>query len=121
MINAWDVYLVSQLDNFIAFFRAVGSLGFLISFTMVIIYWVNLNNFPESKPLKTAGMVGKILIIPMVLLIIISVALPSTKTAVAMWGVPKIVNDENIQEIPQNTAKLINEKLKSWLQENMGE
>ena len=120
MINAWDIYLISQLDNFIFLFAIVGVFGFILSCISIIIYWGNIDNDPESKQLKTIGKVGKIFIIPMALCVIIAVALPSTKTAVAMWGVPKIVNNEEISELPHNAAKLINKKLKSWMEDNLG-
>ena len=119
MISAWDIYWVSQLDTFIEVSTFIGITGFIVGVIFILIYHGFIRDNSEDKTLKGMYKFGKILMIPSVLFILIATILPSSKTAVAMWGVPKIVNNEDVREIPQNTAKLINEKLKSWMEDNL--
>ena len=46
---------------------------------------------------------------------------PTTKEMVAFIAVPKIINNEDVQEIPPNVAKFMNEKLKSWMEDNLSD
>jgi len=120
MINAFDIYLISQLDTFVTGFRIFGILFMIVGITLVAAYACNILNphFHEDEEevlfLNKCRKIGKVLIIISCIFVTTSIFLPSSKTAVAMFVVPKIVNNEDVQEMPQNVFKLINEKLKEW-------
>lgn len=50
--------------------------------------------------------------------IIGSVFLPTTKEAAAIYLLPKIVNNQQVQELPDNALKFLNAKLEEWIDEN---
>jgi hypothetical protein len=41
-------------------------------------------------------------------------AVPNMKEAAVIYLVPKIMNNENIKEMPNNFAEMLNEKIKEW-------
>jgi SpoU rRNA methylase family enzyme len=43
------------------------------------------------------------------------VVVPKTTGAFAIWGVPKIMNNEQLQKLPDNILKVLNSRLDSWL------
>ncbi|MHA1232581.1 MAG: hypothetical protein ACTSPQ_18270 [Candidatus Helarchaeota archaeon] len=120
MINAFDIYLISQLDTFVMWFGIFGILFTTAGITLVLVYACNISNphFYEDEGealfLNKCREIGKVLIIISCIFITTSIFLPSSKTVVAMFVVPKIVNNEDVQEMPQNVFKLMNEKLKEW-------
>ena len=46
---------------------------------------------------------------------ILNVFIPTVRTIAAIYLLPKIANNEDVQQIPANTAKLLNEKLQEWI------
>jgi hypothetical protein len=49
----------------------------------------------------------------------IAVAVPNTKEAAVIWLLPKIVNNEQVQEVPNKALKLLNKRMDEWLEENL--
>ena len=47
--------------------------------------------------------------------------IPSTKEACAIYLIPKIANNEDVQKIPANVAKILNAQLEEWIDEQFGE
>jgi len=108
MITESMVYWITRLDNLISFFTGVtvfigiGGLWFLVYATIEELI---------EKPLKYW--------IAWFVITFISVSglvlTPTTKEAVAIYTIPAISRNKNVQEIPANTAKFINEKLQEWI------
>ena len=67
---------------------------------------------------------GKQSIWPIVLFLVFllfDAFLPSTKEACAIYLIPKVVNNEEVQKVPQNALKLLNAKLEEWIDEQIGD
>jgi hypothetical protein len=47
--------------------------------------------------------------------------IPSTRSAIAIWAVPKVINNEQVQALPNNALKLVNAQLQEWLKDVSGE
>ena len=47
--------------------------------------------------------------------------IPSTKEACAIYLIPKVVNNEEVQKVPNNALKLLNAKLEEWIDEQIGD
>ena len=135
MITPWTIYWITRLDGIVV----MGVLGIAICFiiaVLVLLYSVmcmdGLNqkykdydgkdpDFLRWKKEYWGGhrLIRKvwipISIIPIFVLLL--VATPSTKEAIAIYAIPKIANNQNVQQIPENFAKLINEKLQEWMKD----
>ena len=42
---------------------------------------------------------------------------PLPSSAIAIWAVPKVINNEQVQALPDNALKLVNEQLQEWLKD----
>lgn len=109
MITAWDIYWVSMLDSF-----GRGAFVCFIAFGLLAWLFIYVGCEEESKPLQISGFCCVFFAF---LMLAICMFIPTTKTAVAMYAVPKIANNQEIQQIPPNFAKLINKKLQEWMED----
>jgi len=61
------------------------------------------------------------LIIGFIIFLGISIsAIPTTKEFAAIYLIPKVVNNEQVQKLPDNAVRLMNEKLEQWIEDVRG-
>ena len=127
MISGWDIYLISRLNDIqflsglLGYFNILGFVILLVC-TIVKKYEYLETNYEEYKEkylrqYKNFKKRTILCFIPAFLLVSLAVLTPSTKEAIAIWALPKIVNNEQAQQIPENFAKLINDKLQEWMKD----
>lgn len=136
MLTSWDLYWITRLDKIVilltivATFTAAAAVVFMITGLIYSTdntnqkykdydgpdhsykewgqqYWLGLKLLRYSKP----GIVIAILLWAIVAVV------PTTKEMFAIKFVPFIVNNEKVQAIPENAARLINEQLKAWIKD----
>jgi hypothetical protein len=114
MITLWDIYWITRLDGaclFLTFGAVISPIAALMCMLFGELEEGSVWHFRKS-------------IITLISLVVVfsllRVFLPSTKEAVAIYMVPKIVNNEQVQKLPDNAMKFLNTKLESWISE-MGE
>ena len=118
MVTGWDIYWITRLDYLEGIFFVLALLGGIIWF----IAWFANGMARGEDPVESFVRYRKGLMFCGVLLmlgVITSTFVPNTKEAVAIYMIPPIVNNEDVREIPQNAAKLMNTKLQEWINENM--
>jgi len=114
MITAWDIYWITRLDGIKECFVPLVIIG--VVGTICFFIGGAVNYFSDDKPLGKKIWSFLFITIPVLLIGMASAALiPSTKTAIAIYAIPKIANNESVQQIPVNFAKLINAKLQEWM------
>jgi len=67
---------------------------------------------------------GRWLRIPITILLIgilLFLFIPSTKEACAIYLIPKIINNEQVQHVPEKALRLLNAKFDEWIDEQMGD
>ena len=120
MITAWDIYWITRLD-----YIGHGLLGVTILslFASIILIGVRVAEHEEiekevNKDVRQtfAWIIGLCLSL-FFISITVNIFTPTTKEAVAMYLLPKIVNNEQVQKLPDTTLKLFNAKLEKWLNE----
>ena len=123
MITPWAIYWITRLDSILNFFK---SFTFVISFIFVIFFITGMVHWgmgisDDNKDDKKFGkkfLKLSIIISPFLLFCIFGIIFtPSTKEIIAIYAVPKMVNNEDVQQIPANFAKLINGKLQEWMKD----
>jgi len=57
----------------------------------------------------------------LILCTIFSVTIPTTKEAAVIYLLPKVIKNEQCQQIPSNFVKFLNLKMEKWLNEQIGE
>lgn len=114
MISSWMIYLLTRLDaiNALLFITSATS-----SITVVVILMCALDgDYSWEDIIGWKWYRG--LAITAIISILSFVAVPSTKEAVAIWLVPKVVNNEDVQgsisKLPKFANKYLEEQLKEY-------
>ena len=76
--------------------------------------WYDIEDF------ELASIINKISK-PFVILLIISLFTPNSKTIAAMYLVPKIIENKQVSELPDKMLKLLNVKMDDWISDLAGE
>jgi len=108
MITSWDIYWITRLDAIcgaLAFISILGAVGLCAAGVIVTVedlwkdYW------------------RKYMVAVMALMVFMFCGLltPNTKTAIAIYMVPKIVNNDHVMQLPEKAAKYLNGKFDEWI------
>lgn len=112
MITGFDIYLMTRLDSIIGLSLGISIVGWIGILITGIIAAVN-HDFGDDITLMK-----KILKIstPIVLFFtLLALFVPSSKEAAAIYLIPKIANNEQVQQLPENAMKVLNLKLQEWI------
>lgn len=63
---------------------------------------------------------NKRLVVVFLLCGMIYLFVPTGKELAAIYLIPKIVNNEQVQQVPDNALKLLNLKMEEWIEETAG-
>ena len=119
------VYWITRLDAI----RNV-SIGVAISLaiTVIVLFIVgfsycgdNTSTQEDKKIQRQYRRVAARCVCPLVFLLFLITFIPSTKEACAIYLIPKIVNNEQVQKVPENALKLLNAKFEEWIDEQIGD
>lgn len=113
MITSWDIYWITRLDGLTGLFLAIAIILFTAAFICLPMGDVGKGEIFYYKKwiigLFCAGFIFYILYI----------FTPSTRSFAAIYLIPKIVNNEQIQKLPDNAATLLNAKMEQWIDDTM--
>jgi len=122
MITSWDIYWITRLDllNVVCIALLTGS-GIVLIIIFINIFgedlvealWKEDSLLITRKIIKIGGLV-------FILSLLSFILIPSTKEAVAIYMVPKIANNEQVQKLPDNAMKFLNGKFKEWINDMEG-
>jgi len=108
-MTPWMIYLITRLDLIIGVLVALVSIfGIAATVLAVVLIRMNLDpyaNDPDIKK-KVATML-KYLAPAAIILAFILALTPSSKGVALIYAVPKIVNNEHMQKLPDETARLL--------------
>lgn len=113
-VTAFNIYLFGVLLELRHFFEVV--IFFAVASGIVAFFMMPLTS-DLSNDAKLAKTIKKLFLTVLVVLIIGVVGKtlsPSKEIATAMFVVPPVVNNEKVQELPENILDFVN----SWLKEN---
>ena len=122
----WFVYLFTRAttaNTVLLLLTLVSFIIFAVSLIMYAIYKIGSVCGYESdreKNGETANIVRKWAVVYTIQTLILSllwVATPTTKEAAAIYLIPKIVNNEEVQKVPTNALKVLNSKFEEWLKD----
>ena len=102
-MNAFETYLIFQLDSI-----NLGITTLMVFIVVAMIVAALCNIGPDQH--KTPVMVRK-LTTAFLVLMVIAVMLPSTKTAIAMLVIPPITQNDEAKKIPGKLIDLLNRRL----------
>lgn len=122
MITSWDIYWITRMDSLNDFFSIFG-IGALVFF-LGLLSWIGPmimdGIYNSDKKERYWSLYKKSMIWGVsvgVLFTFISLFIPTTKEVAAIYIIPKIVNNEQVQKMPDNAMKLLNAKFDQWIDE----
>ena len=109
----FDVYLFTKLDTLI---KTFGFFSFI--FGMYVFFIIGSliakkccpNEDIPNLPFK------KTVIVIFCTLFLLFTLTPSTKQFAVIYLLPKIANNKEVQKLPDNTVKLLNEQMEQWIE-----
>ena len=107
----WLIYLLGVLDDTKTLLLVFSIISMIATVFVIGIYAMERDSL--------IGGAKKILVVFLIELFIciISVLIPSSKTVAAIYLIPSIVENKQVQQIPEKTLKLFNLKLDAWIEE----
>lgn len=132
MITSWQIYWITRLDGLVTISVAASmllSIAVVSLLTATIVTYVSSNDDNWSESYRTRNrkyfiLWRKICLISVPFLIISVLSanmIPTTKEFAAIYMIPKIANNEQVQKVPDNALKLLNSKLEQWISETYKE
>lgn len=110
VINSFSIYLISLADEISIYM----SILFFIFIILSIIFFVigrRSDHCDENNNKHIKLKLAKKCLISSLLILTLQPFIPSTKTLIAMYTIPPIVNNKQVQQLPDNLLKFANDYL----------
>jgi len=115
----WEVYLFTRLDDIIAALSCAFTISafFLIAVLIVITacYFEEEKDDIKKSALKSSKPIGSLVIV----LGFALVAIPNQKEMAAIYIIPKVTHNQQIQTILKTGGDLVEAKFKQWYEETL--
>ena len=109
------LYFITMLDNFKDLFFIVAGISIITLVIFIVNYFSEEGD--DNKLKKISLKIVKIFIPIFLFSIIVLTFVPTTKQAVFIYMAEGITNNEDAKQIPKNTIKFLNLKLKEYIQD----
>jgi uncharacterized membrane protein len=109
----WIIYFIGILDNIISGFIALSSISGIFLFIILLVYFFSYLDGLEdlSKTYEKTKTFFILSFLSLILFLTLTAFTPSSKL------IAKIINNEEIQKIPNNALKLLNSKMEEWIED----
>jgi len=109
MITSFQIYLILMLDNI----KIISIIFSLVFGSVIILSGIFLvNEVLDKDELKYMAKVFKYSILGIILCLLSAMFIPNTKQVAAIILIPKIINNEKIQNIGQNSLDTVDKLMK---------
>lgn len=105
-ITPFGIYLISLADNLSIFAFVISTISCITVLTCIAAGVSAPECYKNScRKIRKLAVIGFFISLP------ISIFIPSTKTLIAMYTIPPIVNNQQVQQLPANLLKFANDYL----------
>lgn len=108
MLSAWDVYWVMQLDNIGAFFTLVTIVPVVGAFVGLVVMPLTLDYVDDDHWPLIRKVLTRLLLFVWLPAGLVSVFIPSSKTAAAMLVLPALTSDAAVETIAPEAREIYN-------------
>jgi amino acid transporter len=120
-MNFWQLYWITRLDSICTLITVFLILILITIFIGGIIYFVEYQdrwtNEEDKKELKNKFKFINYLAIIEVIIIILSIFVPSQKDILTIYSAQWVTNSDEVKKLPDNTVKAINKLLEDYTKE----
>lgn len=121
-MSGWLIYLIVLFNNFCFTMGMIALLSLFGSIVVGLVYLCLHTERPVNEDLLSKlGKSFKLFVTGFCLFGLLSCFIPNTKELAAIYLIPKISKNENIQQIPDNISELLNTKLEEWISDSLKE
>ena len=110
----FEMYLFTRLDNLCPALRITASSLIVALIALIVFYGMSKLNYDDGVAEKCLRGFKRTLL-PAVVFVLFAVAVPTQKEAAAIYLVPKLVNNEQVQDIAGKSLDILTLKLNEWV------
>lgn len=118
MITSWEIYWITRLDGIHNILMVLISL--VIVAAVLGMLPICANDLWEAEgiwpKIVKAYKTGAAFIIACITVVSFT---PTTKEFATIYLIPKMANNEQMQKVPENLAKLLNAKMEAWINDTL--
>lgn len=114
MITSWDIYWITRLDAISGFFVILFCASVVLTGAFLVFSPIIVDECFDDDWAKWRKLTVK-LVVTTIILSIPACLVPTTKEAAAIYLIPKITNNEQVQKLPDNALKFLNGKFEAWI------
>ena len=127
-MSGWLIYWITRLDSIMGcaiVLSILGGIGCVVYIVWRILEGVHYEGtYSSSWGGEQYGLarkaIGRVVIPIFVAGLLVAVFIPTTKEACAIYLIPKIANNEQVQKVPEQALRLLNAKLEEWIDDQIG-
>ena len=113
------VYLLVKLTAMVHFFSITAAVLGSCGLIGTIMYFLEADSYRPSESILKLKPYLKNMWVGTVIFALLAVATPTTKQGAVIWLLPKVVNNEQVQAVPEKALRLLNNQLDEWLEDNL--
>lgn len=121
-ISPWLIYWLIQLDSICKFVDVVAFLGSLLLIILIVVRtaWANAPRYDDGAKAfyNATTSICKFSSVIIPIFVLLNVFIPNTKTVAAMILIPPIVNNEQVQQIPDDILTFVRSVIKEYTFDN---
>ena len=110
----FEMYLFTRLDNLCTVLCVTAFSLIVVLILLSIFYGVSRMDRHDDVAEKCLQGVKKTLL-PAIVFVLLAVAVPTQKEAAAIYLIPKLVNNEQVQDIAGKSLDILTLKLNEWV------
>ena len=114
-MTSFEMYLFTRLDSLVelcAIFAIIAGTG---GAAAIFIFGINGHIEDDDDSKKLVSKIVKRVLPFFIFFLLGAILIPTTKEYAAIYLIPKVVNNEEVQKIPDAALKLFNLKLQQWI------
>lgn len=133
-MTAWQIYLFTRLGSINTILGIAFGVGLLLSLCLIIAYLISYMKVQQLTAegitrddssyfkewdswLSTWRSLCKKVLPVYIIVVVLAVAVPTQKEVAAIYLIPKVANNEDMQKIPADAAKIMRLKLDEWVKD----
>ena len=110
----FEMYLFTRLDNLCTVLCVTAFSLIVVLIVLIVFHGVSKMDYDDDVAEKCLRGFKKTLL-PAVVFVLLAVAVPTQKEAAAIYLVPKLVNNEHVQDIAGKSLDILTLKLNEWV------
>lgn len=116
MINSWMIYGIIVLGNIGILLSLFGCFLIILGIIIIMLWFMEKNSYKGDEE-NAAYWQSKFkpLVIVTIIVWLLAALCPSTKEMAAIYLIPKIANNQHIQNIPDKALTALGGKLDEWI------